>query len=182
MKRVTGTAMLLLAGLLMTGCDGSGTEGTNGTGGTGPSRPAATLTTVSAEPPVSPSPAPPGTTGPAGPRSPAPPRGETLVVVTRSGGIAGRRDSVIVNTDGTYTTLSGGRKTGPRRMKAAGLTELRRAIAASGIGKLPRVLFHQQVPDAFVYAVSHGGHEVVTSEAEPVPAIQRIIVAVPLPS
>ncbi|MYZ40686.1 MULTISPECIES: hypothetical protein [unclassified Streptomyces] len=88
----------------------------------------------------------------------------------------------MVRNDGGYTVLSSGRETGSGRLRAAELTELRRALAASGIERLPRVMFDRPAPDAFIFAVNHAGHEVAISEAQPVPALQRVVAAVPLPS
>ncbi|MFF3749550.1 hypothetical protein ACFYYH_03675 [Streptomyces sp. NPDC002018] len=183
-----GGALLavLVPVLLLVGCDGSGSARGSGTdtprvGTTVPPGPAAPSgTAVPSGPSASTAASAPG--GPTGPASPRPPRDATLVVVTRSGGIAGRRDSVVVNNDGAYTVLSSGRTAGAGRMRPAELGALREALAASGIERLPRVMFDRPAPDAFVYAVNHAGHEVAVSDAEPVPALQRVIAAVPLPS
>ncbi|MFE4172353.1 hypothetical protein ACFRR7_09860 [Streptomyces sp. NPDC056909] len=186
-SRRTGRALaggLLTAAmpaLLLVGCGGNGTDRTDTppaatTGPAAPTVPAPPSASVSTAPPTS----PPASATPS--RSPSPAPDETLVIVTRSGGIAGRHDSVKVNNDGAYTVLSSGRETGSGRLRPAELTELRRALDASGLERLPRVMFDRPAPDAFIYAINHADHEVAISDAEPVPALQRVVAAVPLPS
>ncbi|MGW6743283.1 hypothetical protein ACWGDX_21585 [Streptomyces sp. NPDC055025] len=167
--------------LLLVGCGGNGTDRADTppaatTGQAAPTVPAPPSASVSTAPPTS----PPASGTPA--RSPSPSPDATLVIVTRSGGIAGRHDSVKVNNDGAYTVLSSGRATGSGQLRPAELTELRRALDASGLERLPRVMFDRPAPDAFVYAINHADHEVAISDAEPVPALQRVVAAVPLPS
>ncbi|WP_405984814.1 hypothetical protein [Streptomyces sp. NBC_00872] len=186
-SRRTGRALagtLLTAAvpaLLLVGCGGNGTDRTDAppaatTGPAAPTVPAPPSASVSTAPPTS----PPASATPS--RSPSPAPDETLVIVTRSGGIAGRHDSVKVNSDGAYTVLSSGRETGSGQLRPAELTELRRALDASGMERLPRVMFDRPAPDAFIYAINHADHEVAISDAEPVPALQRIVAAVPLPT
>ncbi|MFF1957771.1 hypothetical protein ACFVWX_12370 [Streptomyces sp. NPDC058220] len=175
MRRITGAAGVALAGLLLVGCGAGGTEPPSGRGteSSGPTATAAPSGTATAPDPAtseSPSQDLPAS------------RGETLLTVTRTGGIAGRHDIVVVYADGTYTTLVRGRTTGTAKMRPAALTKLRDALAASGIERLPRVLYDRPAPDAFLYAISHGGDEVVMSDAEPVPGLRRVIAATPLPS
>ncbi|MFF1423081.1 hypothetical protein [Streptomyces sp. NPDC058280] len=178
MRRITGAAGVALAGLLLVGCGAGDTEppGGRGTESSGPTATAASGTATAADPATSESPSQdPSQDLPAS-------RGETLLTVTRTGGIAGRHDIVVVYADGTYTTLVKGRTTGSAKMRPAALTKLRDALAASGIERLPRVLYDRPAPDAFLYAISHGGDEVVMSDAEPVPGLRRVIAATPLPS
>ncbi|MET9518620.1 hypothetical protein [Streptomyces sp. NPDC002994] len=71
---------------------------------------------------------------------------------------------------------------GRDKMKPAELTKLRKALAESDFAKLPRINMRSQpIPDGLTTAVVHQGHEVVTDGSRPVPALDRIIAALPLP-
>ncbi|MDX3852100.1 hypothetical protein [Streptomyces sp. AK02-01A] len=173
--RVAGPA---LAALLLTGCGGGGTDPSDRDPSDSATRPAASATAPAT---AATAPADPGTPSESSPPV-VPPRMETLVTVTRSGGLAGRHDSVIVYSDGSYTTLVKGRTGTSGRMAAGELAELRAALSASGIERLPRVLFDRPAPDAFLYAIAYQGREVVMSDAQPVPTVRRVVAAAPLPS
>ncbi|MEV6653079.1 hypothetical protein [Streptomyces sp. NPDC051219] len=161
--------LLAAAALLLTGC----TTGGGGTPSDTSDRPAASA------------PAPgPGPTAATGTPTPAPAPttlDERLVTVTVTGGIAGRHDSVLVNGDGTYTTLTAGKTGAPGRLTPAELTALRTALKEADFPHLPRVSMGQPVPDAFIYAIRYQGHEVVTSDPAPPPALRKVLAAVPLP-
>ncbi|MFD5099070.1 hypothetical protein [Streptomyces albidochromogenes] len=104
------------------------------------------------------------------------------MTATVTGGIDGRHQSVLVNADGSYTTLSGAKEVGRGKMKPAEFAELRKALAESDFTKLPRInMSSRPIADGLTTAVVHAGHEVVTDGSKPVPALDRIITALPLP-
>ncbi|WP_455362293.1 hypothetical protein [Streptomyces sp. SYSU K21746] len=161
------TGLPAAAALLLAGC-------TAGGGGT-PAQATPDL-------PAASSPAPEPATASATPEpSATPSEDERLVTVTVTGGIAGRHESVLVNDDGSYTTLTGGKSADAGRLTPAELRALRTALKEADIPHLPRVSTGQPVPDAFVYAIRYEGYEVVTSDPTPPPALRKVLAAVPLP-
>ncbi|MGR8008311.1 hypothetical protein [Streptomyces hypolithicus] len=67
-------------------------------------------------------------------------------------------------------------------MKPAELRALREALAAADFAKIPRVTLREQpIPDGLTTAVVHDGHEAVTDGSRRVPALDRIITALPRP-
>lgn len=191
---------VLCGGLILTGCDG--TAG----GGADAKNPPASASAAASDSPAAPTTAPPGGTpsatapggtpsgGPAGqtpptsppPSSPpgppasAPENGQRLVTATVSGGFDGRRRSVLVNNDGSYTAVD--RKKAPRKgqLKPAELAELRAALAASDFARLPRVsMASPPVADGITTAVIHQGREVATDGMKKIPKLDRVIAALP---
>ncbi|HET6860267.1 MAG TPA: hypothetical protein VFH94_24635 [Streptomyces sp.] len=179
-----GAGTVLVAALLLTGC-GGGDEGADGGGsdaGTSTSAPGASTPppTPSASTPPPPTPSPsvsaPSDSAPA-------PAGEGLVTVTVSGGIDGRHQSMFINRDGSYTTSSH-RPSRPERqgrMKPAELAALRTALAEADFAKLPRRnLADRPVPDGLTTVLVYAGHQVATADgAKPIPALNRVIAALP---
>ncbi|WP_455354073.1 hypothetical protein [Streptomyces sp. SYSU K217416] len=155
------TGLPAAAALLLAGC-------TAGGGGT-PAQATPDLATAS-------SPAPEPATA-----SATPSEDERLVTVTVTGGIAGRHESVLVNDDGSYTTLTGGKSADAGRLTPPELRALRTALKEADIPHLPRVSTGQPEPDAFVYAIRYERYEVVTSDPTPPPALRKVLAAVPLP-
>ncbi|MFC9245639.1 hypothetical protein ACFT7S_16925 [Streptomyces sp. NPDC057136] len=182
MKRSTGRAVtgvaLVGAVLLLTGCgDGadvdtprSAPSASRGSPGSG--------NNTSTAPPLPPS-APAST--PAASASPAPTvADELLIAVTVSGGIDGRQQRMLINGDGSYSTLSHGEPEGEGRMKPAEMASLRAALAEADFAKLPRInLGEQPIFDGLTTAVVYQGHEVVTDGSKPVPGLDRVIAALP---
>ncbi|MCX5204257.1 hypothetical protein OG897_22745 [Streptomyces sp. NBC_00237] len=180
---ISGAA--LCGTLLLAGC-GDGKDPLDGK----PSKittPAASATPsgTATPPPSSPSggPASPSTplatTDPA-PSASVPPKAQRLVAATVSGGIDGRHRSVLVNSDGSYTTLD--RKKPPKsgRMGAKELAELRDALADSDFAKLPRVsIADPPIMDGITTAVIYRGHEVATDGMKKIPKLDRVIAALP---
>ncbi|MEU9510240.1 hypothetical protein AB0D32_28615 [Micromonospora sp. NPDC048170] len=97
---------------------------------------------------------------PTAPPSPGPTATAARVVLTRSGGIAGRGDTVTVEPDGRWTAVdrAGSRRTG--RLSVADLDRLRRLVADPA---LTAEAGHPSAPtncrDAFTYRLSVGGFE-----------------------
>ncbi|MFJ6695539.1 hypothetical protein ACIQM4_05660 [Streptomyces sp. NPDC091272] len=192
-----GTGAMVVAalcGLLLAGC-GEGAAGGPATGkpsgpevsvsdsGNGPSG-AASPSTVPPAPASTPPSAPPSTEVPPSvdpaPSASVPAQTRRLVAATVSGGIDGRHRSVLVNSDGTYTTLD--RKKPPRsgRMRPAQLAELRAALAASDFAKLPRVSrADPPVMDGVTTAIIYDGHEVATDGMKKIPKLDRVVAALP---
>ncbi|MFF0743907.1 hypothetical protein ACFYVL_26285 [Streptomyces sp. NPDC004111] len=171
----------LLCGLLLTGCgQNTSPDAAKSPGSvTVPSQKADDKSTTppapSTPPPTTP---PPSPTVP--PSDPTPPQGKRLVAATVSGGIDGRHRSVLVNEDGTYTTVD--RKKPPKKgkMPADKLAELRSALAESNFGALPRVsVADPPVMDGVMTAVIYQGHEVATDGMKKVPRLDRVIDALP---
>ncbi|MFI5802253.1 hypothetical protein [Streptomyces sp. NPDC051561] len=130
------------------------------------------------QPPSTPPATPPAPSSP--PTNSLPPQGERLVSATATGGIDGRFRSVLVNGDGTYTTLD--RKKAPKkgRMGKAELAELRDALADSGFARLPRVsMADPPVRDGITTAVIYQGREVATDGMKKIPELDRVIAALP---
>ncbi|MGW8884539.1 hypothetical protein [Streptomyces sp. NPDC055749] len=178
MKRSTGQAatgaILMAVALLLAGCGSDGGDASKSP--PGPSRSSTAPGDSTSTPQASPSPSP-SSISPA----PAPaPADELLVAATVSGGIDGRHQSMLINGDGSYTTLSLGKDRGKGQMEPAELTSLRTALADADFAKLPRInLREQPVPDGLTTAVIYQGHEVVTDGSTPIPELDRVIAALP---
>lgn len=199
-------ALAVVAGL--GGCSSGGSnEGaaspppTASTGtGTGPAASGAPSGTPTGDAPGTPSPgqsagqspAPgTGTTGPAprpapsssapAPSASAPTAGETLVAVTRSGGITGRIHTLIIKGDGSFLRLNAKAETVDRgKLSAAALTKLRTALREADFPRLPRVSFPDQpAADAFTYAFRHGGYEVAAAQTTLPRPLQGVLSALP---
>ncbi|GGZ84762.1 hypothetical protein GCM10010329_00180 [Streptomyces spiroverticillatus] len=102
------------------------------------------------------------------------------MAATASGGIDGRHRSVLVSTDGSYTTID--RKKPPKsgRMSPKDLAELKDALADSDFAKLPRVsMADPPVMDGITTAVIYQGHEVATDGMKKLPKLDRVIAALP---
>lgn len=176
--RVVAGATLTAAVLLLAGCGGEGADASGRAPGASrdAAGPGADSDGRQGSTPSVPA------SSPAAPVSPAPvPADELLVAVTVSGGIDGRHETMLINGDGSYTTLSLGKKPrGKGRMRPAELASLRAALADADFAKLPRInLGEQPVPDGLTTAVVHQGHEVVTDGSSPVPGLDRVIAALP---
>ena len=116
-----------------------------------PSSPEAT--TVPGTPTGQPAPTPPTTTASADPR-PAPTN--VRVSVTRSGGFAGRQDTVTVEPDGRWSRVARG--TAPRtgRLTDAQLSRLRALLADRKLAGEAGSRTNSRCRDAYAYTVSAG--------------------------
>ncbi|MFE7776355.1 hypothetical protein ACFU5O_21190 [Streptomyces sp. NPDC057445] len=64
-------------------------------------------------------------------------------------------------------------------MKPSELDALRKALAEADFPRLPRRSMGEPVPDGRVYAIIHGGREVVTGDPAPPPTLGNVIAALP---
>ncbi|WP_327254920.1 hypothetical protein [Streptomyces sp. NBC_01244] len=109
----------------------------------------------------------PSTSAPApAPSASAPEAGETLLAVTRSGGITGKTSTLIIKGDGSFLRLNAKAETVDRdKLSAAALTKLRTALRKADFPRLPRISMPKDpVSDAFTYAFRHGGYEVAAAQ------------------
>ncbi|MFF3211810.1 hypothetical protein ACFYYB_14255 [Streptomyces sp. NPDC002886] len=164
--------------------DGASPKPSTGTGtgpgtssGTGPATTAPSGTATDAPGTASPGQSA-GTTGPApqpapsasapapAPSASQPGAGETLLAVTRSGGLGGRTSTLIIKGDGSFQRLNSKAETVDRdKLSAAALAKLRTALQQADFPRLPRISMPSEpVADAFTYAFRHGGYEVAAAQ------------------
>ncbi|MEV8531039.1 hypothetical protein [Streptomyces sp. NPDC051211] len=196
------TAGVLVWAAVLGGCTfgspaGSGTPGataspTGTAAAPGTARPPAS---APGAPPASPATTAPATTGAATPTAPptAPPAptptptppptraDEDLLIVTRSGGLAGRQSSLVIQGDGSWTRLNAAARTvGSGKLTAGRLARLRAALAEAEFPRLPRIsMGDRPVFDGFVYAFVHGGYEVATADGSIPPALTDVLAELP---
>ncbi|MCP3756938.1 hypothetical protein [Streptomyces sp. TBY4] len=130
---------------------------------------------------VPPEPAP-STSAPApAPSASTPAAGETLVAVTRSGGIAGKTATLIIKGDGSFLRLNAKAETVDRgKLSAAALTKLRTALQKADFPRLPRISMPKQpVFDSFTYAFRHGGYEVAADQTTLPQPLEGVLGALP---
>ncbi|GAB3874801.1 hypothetical protein GCM10027610_144150 [Dactylosporangium cerinum] len=158
MQPRTPIALAALLTLALTGCadgttdtaaDASGTPSSSATAPTAPSSPVAST-------------------------SAAPNVGDTLLVFTRTGGLAGTNDRLVVRPDGGWTlTTKSGSKEG--KLTAAELAALKSTLDQVGFSKLPKVNDNSNVADGYTYSVSYGGDQVVAKDGAVPAALQPVI-------
>jgi hypothetical protein len=82
----------------------------------------------------------------------------------RGGGIAGRRDRLVVQPDGS-AKLTVRERTKPIRLTDAELAKLRSDLEQTDLGSLPKnSTADRPVPDAFGYRISYDGSTVTTDD------------------
>ncbi|MFJ7267673.1 hypothetical protein ACIQV3_13645 [Streptomyces sp. NPDC099050] len=124
----------------------------------------------------------PSTSAPAPAPSASPPgAGETLLAVTRSGGITGKTSTLIIKGDGSFQRLNGKAETvGRDKLSAAALTKLRTALRQADFPRLPRISMPAQpVFDSFTYAFRHGGYEVAADQTTLPRPLNAVLSALP---
>ncbi|MFG2971643.1 hypothetical protein ACGFYY_01400 [Streptomyces sp. NPDC048331] len=190
MHALRAAAVAVLSTVLLVGC---GPSAPGGGDDAPPKASTAPGTSASADPGPSTSPGTrPGTspgastgatadphTSPTAGRVPAP--GETLVRVTRTGGIAGRTHTLVVKGDGSWTQLDvKARPTGTGKLSAAELTALRTALREAGFARLPRfVTGGPTIFDGYFYAFVHDGHEVAGAQESLPEGLTKVLAALP---
>jgi hypothetical protein len=103
----------------------------------------------------------------------------TPLVMTRSGGIAGVQDRLVVRPDGTFTATSRGKAPVTRQLTEAEQAAVVAAVAAADLPMLARL----QTPrtaggaenDVFSYVVQAEGSSVAASQSRVAPALQRLL-------
>ncbi len=128
-----------------------------------------------------PQPAPSGSAPAPAPSASVPTVGETLVAVTRSGGITGKTHTLIIKGDGSFLRLNAKAETVDRgKLSAAALTKLRTALREADFPRLPRISFPAQpAADAFTYAFRHGGYEVAAAQTTLPRPLHGVLSALP---
>ncbi|WP_329379312.1 hypothetical protein OG625_12485 [Streptomyces sp. NBC_01351] len=191
MRAFRTVAAVLLSAVVLAGCGPTGAS--SGTMSGSPTAPTAPTTGATPDLPSSASPGTPGATGTPGTpgAAPAPPSPsstapgpavtETLVHVTRSGGLAGRTLSLIVEDDGSWTRLDAKAKpTGTGKLSPEQLGALRAALRKADFAHLPRISTGGPVIyDGYMYAFVHGGFEVASDEGSMPPALNGVLDALP---
>ena len=100
--------------------------------------------------------------------------GDTLLTFTRTGGLAGTNDRLVVRPDGAWTlTTKSGSKEG--KLTATELAALKSTLAQVGFSKLPKVNDNGNVADGYKYTISYGGDEVVAEDGAVPTALQPVI-------
>ncbi|MGW1774398.1 hypothetical protein [Streptomyces sp. NPDC002104] len=124
----------------------------------------------------------PSTSAPAPAPSASPPgAGETLVTVTRSGGMAGKTSTLIIKGDGSFLRLNAKAETVDHdKLSAAALAKLRTALQQADFPRLPRISMPAQpVFDAFTYAFRHAGYEVAADQTTLPRPLEGVLGALP---
>jgi hypothetical protein len=100
--------------------------------------------------------------------------GDTLLIFTRTGGLAGTNDRLVVRPDGAWTlTTKSGTKEG--KLTPTELTALKSTLDQVGFSKLPKVNGNGNVADGYKYTVSYGGDEVSAEDGAVPAALQPVI-------
>lgn len=100
--------------------------------------------------------------------------GDTLLIFSRQGGLAGTSDRLVVRPDGSWSLQTRtGTKTG--MMTAAEVSALKAALDAAHFTELPRVNDGGTVADGYTYSITYAGHEVVAQDGAVPPALQPIL-------
>lgn len=103
---------------------------------------------------------------------------DLIAALTRSGGLQGRTQTLLVQQDGTLALLNGAPgsavfKTG--KASAAQLQELQALLSSDAWQQLDDS-FGAQVPDGFMYSVTGGGKQITTYDgAQNPPALENVL-------
>lgn len=95
-----------------------------------------------------------------------------MVVLVRSGGLAGTHDEVSVDPSGVATVTTSRGAPSTRTLTTAELADLRAALDRARIATLERDYLDRSAADAYQYAVTYQGVTVTADEAV-VPATLR---------
>ena len=104
------------------------------------------------------------------------PRSGPLVVLVRSGGIAGSTDQVSVDASGVATVLSD-RSPNPstKTLSSTDLASLRTALERAEMATLQRNYLDRQARDAYQYDVTYQGVTVTADEGVLPPKLRTVI-------
>jgi hypothetical protein len=101
---------------------------------------------------------------------------DTLVSFTRTGGLAGNNDKLLVRPDGSYTiTTRQGSKDG--KLTADELAALKAALVSVDFNKMPTDSGDGGVADGYTYTVTYNGRQVTAKDGAIPPALQPVISA-----
>lgn len=104
---------------------------------------------------------------------------ETLgaeVRYTRSGGIAGTHDVLVVRPDGTGELTDRRGQARPIEVPAEQMQDLARAVAAAELDEVPAdSTGAQPAPDAFVHTLEHAGRKIRTDDPNVPPPMKPLI-------
>ncbi|MCX4528044.1 MULTISPECIES: hypothetical protein [unclassified Streptomyces] len=178
-------ATALLGAVILGGCGAGGDSGGASASPT-PSPTSVPSPVATSAPGPSDSQSPPTSPGPAASSgsssAPAPTSAaERLVTVTRSGGFAGKTNSLLIKGDGSWTRLDAKAKPiGTGKLPPDQLRRLRSALQAADFAHLPRVSKSGgTVYDGFTYVFVHGGFEVVTADGSVPSGLQDVLSELP---
>ncbi|MFE4337056.1 hypothetical protein ACFRQM_49410 [Streptomyces sp. NPDC056831] len=148
MKRMMVVTGMAIVTLCVTGCAGNGDPPENRASGSPTEvRPDSARSTPGATP------APSTSTS-----APSPEPDTVLVTFTESGGIDGRHNSLVIDSDGRYLAVTPKRKNRSGRMKSGELAELRAALDEVDFSRLPSRPTGPTVFDGITRLIVHDGH------------------------
>lgn len=100
------------------------------------------------------------------------PSSDLIAALTRSGGLVGRTQTLLVRQDGTVALLNGEQGSPPFKTGKASAEQLQslRTLLASPEWQQLDASYGQQVPDGFAYTVTGGGVQVQTYDGTQNPA------------
>ncbi|MFB9447509.1 hypothetical protein Dvina_11610 [Dactylosporangium vinaceum] len=101
---------------------------------------------------------------------------DTLVSFTRTGGLAGNNDSLVVRPDGSYTIQTKQAKR-DGKLTDEELGALKAALASTDFNKLPTNNDSGAVADAYTYTITYGGKQITAKDGSIPPALQPVISA-----
>jgi hypothetical protein len=78
------------------------------------------------------------------------------IVLTRTGGIAGMQDALVLNPDGSYTVTRRNQAPVARRADAAQLAAIAKAVQRADLARLPRSATSGTVSDEIYYKLNVG--------------------------
>jgi hypothetical protein len=99
---------------------------------------------------------------------------DALVTFSRTGGLAGVNDTLVVRPDGSYTaqTRQGSRS---GKLSADELNALKAALASADLSKLPTANDNGGVADGYTYTITYGGRQITAKDGSIPPALQPVI-------
>ncbi|MFG2039304.1 hypothetical protein [Dactylosporangium sp. NPDC048998] len=101
---------------------------------------------------------------------------DALIAFSRTGGLAGVSDSLIVGPDGSYTIQTRqGTRTG--KLSADELSALKAALASTDFNKMPTVNDNGAVADGYTYTITYSGRQITAKDGAIPPALQPVISA-----
>ncbi|MER7001926.1 hypothetical protein ABT297_02625 [Dactylosporangium sp. NPDC000555] len=174
-SRILAAALLTLA--LAACSDNTGDAGAMATGGASSGAPPATSGASGGAGTG----AGPGSSPQTGPSSSASTGGNTtavdaLIAFSRTGGLAGVSDSLVVRPDGSYTIQTRqGTRTG--KLAAGELSALKAALASTDFNKMPTVNDNGAVADGYTYMITYAGRQITAKDGAIPPALQPVISA-----